>query len=73
MFGKTKCIVSNINSTKRLSLSSCGSSLNTVLLGWSHESRLIVGCLEATMTKFGRCIDELQFNLLQCNAFGAGH
>lgn len=35
-----------------------------------HESLLLLSCLEAPMTKFGGCVNELQVNLLQGPAFG---
>ena len=35
-----------------------------------HESLLLLSCLEAAMTKFGGCVNELQVNLLQGTALG---
>lgn len=35
-----------------------------------HESLLLFSCLEAAMTKFGGCVNELQVNLLQGPALG---
>ena len=39
-------------------------SLESVLLERSHESKLVGACLEATMTKLGAGIDELEVDLL---------
>lgn len=35
-----------------------------------HESLFLLSCLEAAMTKFGGCVNELQVNLLQGPALG---
>lgn len=35
-----------------------------------HESLLLFSCLEAAMTKFRGCVNELQVNLLQGPALG---
>ena len=36
-----------------------------VLLHWTHEALLLLGSLEATVTKLGRGIDKLQCNLFE--------
>ena len=41
------------------------SSCFLVLLERSHEYCLVLRCLEATMTKLGRSIDELQLYIFQ--------
>ena len=46
--------------------------LGAILLEWAHELGLVGRRLEATMTEFGRGVDELQFDLLQSNTLGAG-
>lgn len=39
--------------TQNLGFGGGGGSLDAIFLGWPHEGSLVVGCLEATMTKFG--------------------
>lgn len=50
---------------------SCSSFFaNTVLLKSSHKGSFVSWCLEATMTKFGRCINELKIDLLKSSPLG---
>jgi len=50
--------------------SSSGSRLDTILLEGTHKAGLVRWRLETTVTEFGRSVDELQLNLLQCNTLG---
>ena len=36
-----------------------------ILLEWTHEGLLLLGCLEATVTHFGSGVDELEIDILQ--------
>ena len=36
-----------------------------ILLEWTHEGLLLLGCLEATVTHFGGGVDELEIDILQ--------
>lgn len=41
---------------------------DAVLLEWSHKGQLVGRRLEATMSHLGRCVNELQVDLLQRRA-----
>ena len=41
-----------------------------MLLERAHEGVLVRGCLEATVTKLGAGIDELQLDVLECPSLG---
>lgn len=44
--------------------------LNPILLEDTHEGSLIRWRLESTVSEFGRCIDELEIDLLKSDTFG---
>jgi hypothetical protein len=49
------------------------SSRGLGLLGRSHKRGLVCRSLESSVTELGRCVDELEFDLLQSNTLGTGN
>lgn len=68
-----KCFEPSLSLGGGSSWSSGGSSSNWRLrfLGRSHKLGFVRWCLESSVAKLGRCIDELELDLLQCNTLGA--
>ena len=72
-FGKNKqSIFASLSCGRSSRCSSSGGScgLLLVLLERAHEGVLVRGCLEATVTKLGAGIDELQLDVLECPSLG---
>lgn len=45
----------------------------SVFLEWTHKCFLLLHSLEAAMTKFAACVDELEFDLFTSNTLGLNH